>query len=572
MAEMIEYTKDVADRVLRILQASGQVEQAVMKETMGAAEARSARALALLMQKTVDEELVLTILSRAYALRRKALSPDDIPPDVLKILPKKMITDEHILPFAREGRFLRVGTVDPTKATLGNQIKAISNHNVEFFLIKPSEFKACLEKPEIKEIVYGAPEPTEAARPSAAPKKRRSSAYDVNDAGQVIQFVDDILQMSAEMDCSDIHIEPYRESARLRMRINGVLEAKDQFADYLFQNYLAVVTRFKILADCDISEKRLPQDGAITFRAKDGQDIDTRFNVLPGKNGERICIRLLKGDPSLSIDKIGFRETDLKKLIEAISAPQGMVLVTGPTGSGKTTTLYGALQYINDPGTNIMTAEDPVEYYLEGLGQTQANEKIGMTFSAILRAFLRQDPEVILVGEIRDQETVEIAVKAALTGHLLLSTLHTNDSIATVSRLLNMDVPSFMISAALSLVVAQRLARKNCPACLVPDERATTEALKYIGFGEDEIQSFKPQRGGGCGSCDGSGYKGRQGIYEVLRVTPEVEETILKMAQAPEILEAARQDGFMTMQEVGRDYLREGILSLEEYTRVLVVN
>ena len=194
-------------------------------------------------------------------------------------------------------------------------------------------------------------------------------------------FCDDILQLSIDLDVSDIHIEPYRESARVRFRINGVLVIQEQYSDYLFENYLAVITRFKILADCDISEKRLPQDGAITFRTKDGEDVDTRFNVLPGKNGERIVIRLLKGDPSLSIEKIGFTDSDLQKLIEAITSPQGMVLVTGPTGSGKTTTLYGALQYINDPAKNIMTAEDPVEYYLEGLGQVQANEKIGLTFT-----------------------------------------------------------------------------------------------------------------------------------------------------------------------------------------------
>ena len=572
---MIEYNKDVADRVMRILKASGQVDEEKLKEVMLQAESRSAKALALLMDGIVDEELVMTILSRAYALRRKDLAPGDIAPDALGVLPKKMITDEHILPFAREGRFLRVGTVDPTKATLGNQIKAISNQNVEFFLIKPSDFIACMENDAVKEAVHGKEEEKPAAEaPKAAPRSapRKRSAYDIDDAGLVIKFVDDILQLSLDTDTSDIHVEPYRETARIRFRINGVLAAQDQFSEYLFHNYLAVVTRFKILADCDISEKRLPQDGAITFKANDGSDVDTRFNVLPGKNGERICIRLLKGDPSLSIDKIGFKESDLQKLIEAITAPQGMVLVTGPTGSGKTTTLYGALQYINDPGTNIMTAEDPVEYYLEGLGQTQANEKIGLTFSSILRAFLRQDPEVILVGEIRDQETVEIAVKAALTGHLLLSTLHTNDAIATISRLLNMGVPSFMISAALSMIVAQRLARKNCQNCLVPDENATPQALKYIGFTEEEMQQFTPRRGGGCEQCEGSGYKGRQGIYEVLRVTPEVEEAILKQAQAPEILEAARIDNFLTMQEVGRDFVREGVLCLEEFTRVLVVS
>jgi len=571
---MVEYSKDVADRVLRILQASGQVEPDAVKEAMAQSEARSARALAYLMKDKVDEDLVITILSRAYALRRKSLNPAELSPEIIGLIPKKMIEDEHLMPFAREGRFLRIGTVDPTKATLANQIKALSNHNVEFFLIKPSDFAACMEVPEIKEAVVGKPEEKEAEQAAKAPARsaKKRSAYDIDDPSLVVKFVDDLLQTSIDVDCSDIHIEPYREAARIRMRINGVLQNMEQFNEYLFHNYLAVVTRMKILADCDISEKRLPQDGAITFKAPDGEDVDTRFNVLPGKNGERICIRLLKGDPSLSIDKIGFKEADLQKLIDAITAPQGMVLVTGPTGSGKTTTLYGALQYINDPGTNIMTAEDPVEYYLEGLGQTQANEKIGLSFSSILRAFLRQDPEVILVGEIRDQETVEIAVKAALTGHLLLSTLHTNDAIATISRLLNMGVPSFMISAALSLVVAQRLARKNCPDCLVPDDTANPAALQYIGFTDEEIQGFQPKKGSGCASCDGSGYKGRQGIYEVLRVTSEVEEAILKQAQAPEILEAARVDNFMTMQEVGRDYIRDGVLCLEEFTRVLVVN
>ena len=585
---MVEYTKDVADRVLRILQASGQISEDKMTEVMVRAESRSARALGLLMEgmddihdpgvepvPLIEEELVVNILSRAYALRRKNLAPGDVSAEALTSLPNDMIERDHILPFAREGRFLRVATVDPTKATLANQIKALSNQNVEFFLIKPSEFRACMGHDEVKSALGQKQEEAKAAAPApeaARPRPRKRSSYDIDDPSVVIKFVDDILHQSVITDTSDIHVEPYRETARIRFRINGVLEAQEQFSEFLFHNYLAVVTRFKILADCDISEKRLPQDGAITFKAPDGEDVDTRFNVLPGKNGERICIRLLKGDPSLSIDKIGFKEPDLQKLIDAITAPQGMVLVTGPTGSGKTTTLYGALQYINDPGTNIMTAEDPVEYYLEGLGQTQANEKIGLSFSSILRAFLRQDPEVILVGEIRDQETVEIAVKAALTGHLLLSTLHTNDAIATISRLLNMGVPSFMISAALSLVVAQRLARKNCPDCLVPDDTANPAALKYIGFTDEEIQGFQAKKGSGCASCDGSGYKGRQGIYEVLRVTPEVEEAILKQAQAPEILEAARVDNFMTMQEVGRDYIRDGVLCLEEFTRVLVVN
>ena len=247
------------------------------------------------------------------------------------------------------------------------------------------------------------------------------------------------------------------------------MEAQEIYSAYLFKFYSAVTTRFKILADCDISEKRLPQDGAITIKDNDGNEVDFRFNVMPTKNGERIVMRILAGDPALSLDKIGFDPDDYTKVIDAITAPQGMVLVTGPTGSGKTTTLYGALQYINRPDINILTAEDPVEYYLEGAGQVQANEKIGLSFSSILRAFLRQDPEVILVGEIRDAETIDIAIKAALTGHLLLSTLHTNDAIATITRILNMGVPNFMISSALSLVVAQRLALRRSGVRCVHD-------------------------------------------------------------------------------------------------------
>ncbi|MGC6475405.1 MAG: GspE/PulE family protein [Parvibaculales bacterium] len=571
---MSYYSKDVADRVLRILQAGEQIEKeklsAILEETGG----KSGKALEKLIRDGLDEDILLTVLSRAYALRRRSVTPDTLDEEALKALPLKFMESENILPLAKEGRFLRVGTIDPTKATLAGQIKALTNFNVEFFIIKLTEFETCIQHEIVVNHIASVKKEAEPSkpRPRAAATRKRTPRYDPSDASLVAPFCDDILQSSIDLDVSDIHIEPYRETARVRFRINGVLEVQEQYSQYLFENYLAIITRFKILADCDISEKRLPQDGAITFRTKQGEDVDTRFNVLPGKNGERIVIRLLKGDPSLSIDKIGFTDSDLQKLIEAITAPQGMVLVTGPTGSGKTTTLYGALQYINEPGKNIMTAEDPVEYYLEGLGQVQANEKIGLTFNSILRAFLRQDPEVILVGEIRDQETVEIAVKAALTGHLLLSTLHTNDSIATITRLTNMGVPNFMISAALSLVVAQRLARKNCQNCLEPDPSGTYEALKFIGFDESEIEQIQPRKGGGCSQCDGSGYKGRQGIYEVLRVTPEVEEAILRNAQAPEILEAARSDGFLTMQEVARRYIQDGIISIEEYSRVLAVN
>tara|TARA_B110000503_G_scaffold105473_1_gene157357 strand:+ start:2772 stop:4739 length:1968 start_codon:yes stop_codon:yes gene_type:complete len=393
--------------------------------------------------------------------------------------------------------------------------------------------------------------------------------WQASDPDLVVRFCDQILHEAVKNKVSDIHIECFRDSAKIRMRLDGTMIVKPLYSEYLFKNYSAIITRFKIMAECDISERRLPQDGAITIRGPGNQDIDFRFNVLPTKNGERIVMRILAGDPALSLDKLGFDKDDYNKIIDAISAPQGMVLVTGPTGSGKTTTLYGALQYINKPDINILTAEDPVEYYLEGAGQVQANEKIGLTFSEILRSFLRQDPEVILVGEIRDQETIDIAIKAALTGHLLLSTLHTNDSISTITRLQNMGVPNFMISSALSVIIAQRLARTNCANCLEDDPRATIGNLLKIGFSEDRAKEVKAKRGKGCATCNGTGLKGRKGIYEVLRMTKKIEQAIINNATAPDILKAAKEDGFKTMQEIARGFVAEGLISIEEFQSTL---
>ena len=366
------------------------------------------------------------------------------------------------------------------------------------------------------------------------------------------------------------------EVKQIRFRKDGVLQEQLQFKQFLMENYNAIITRLKIMSGCDISEKRLPQDGKLQFKNpqpknEDDVDIDVRFSVIPAKEGERVVMRLLAAGPDLGLEQIGLDKEDYDNLVAAITAPQGMVLVTGPTGSGKSTTLYGCIKKINNPGTNIMTAEDPVEFYLKGVGQIQANNEIGLTFEAILKSFLRQDPEVILVGEIRDKSTVDIAIKAALTGHLLLSTLHTNDAVSTVVRLVNMGVPSFMVASALSLIVAQRLARKNCSSCTVDDEKATKETLLQYGFTEEELSTFKPKKGAGCAECNNTGYKGRQGIYEVLKKTPNLEAAILRDARGDEMLEVAIKDGFKTMQTIGRNFIKKGILSVEEYSRILVV-
>ena len=565
---MAIYENEVADKVIRVLQAANRVDATKLAEARASATGPSDVLIQLIRNDGIDEELVHTVISRAYALRRTTLEAKQVDVRALPLIPKQFIDDHYAMPYEVEARFLRVAIVDPSTASQAGQLKNLSNFNIEFQLITLTNFENLRAHERIKAVLDAA-EKKQKAEAEVISAKRRSK-FPVDDDGLVPEFCDHILHTAIDTGTSDIHIEPFRDLARVRFRVDGRLAIRHEYSEYVYKHFLGVITRFKILADCDISEKRLPQDGGITINYG-GEDIDFRFNVLPGKYGERIVMRILKGDPSLSLDRIGLSPENYNKILDAITAPQGMVLVTGPTGSGKTTTLYGCLQHINDPETNIMTAEDPVEYYLEGVAQTQANEKIGMTFNAILRAFLRQDPEVILVGEIRDQETVEIAVKAALTGHLLLSTLHTNDAVSTITRLMNMGVPPFMIAAATSLIVAQRLGRPNCQNCLAPDPQASPQSLKKIGFTEEEIPNIEPKIGVGCDKCGGSGSKGRRGVYEVMRINPELEEAILRQALAPELLEAARADGFETMQDIARGFVRDGIFSIAEYTRILVL-
>ena len=548
-----------------------------------------------------DEELLSAIFSKGFNLRRTNLDLDQLSEPTVGLLKKSFMENHRLIPLGLEDRFIKIAVVDPINLKLATEIKDQSGFNPEFYVIKPSEFDGVIRssfwralpeqvvtKKNIEDSSY--PEPHQASNSvggsnqaqshvqgqvsnstNSARQVRRAfkTRWNIHDKDIVVEFCDQILKEAIADGVSDIHVETFRNSARVRMRKDGAMQVMDHYSDYLFANYGAVSARFKIMASCDISEKRLPQDGAITIKDEKNHDIDFRFSAVPTKNGERIVMRILAGDSTLSLDSIGLDPHDYQKVIEAITSPQGMILVTGPTGSGKTTTLYAALKHINSPDINILTVEDPIEYYLEGAGQVQANEKIGLTFSSILRAFLRQDPEVILVGEIRDQETIDIALKASLTGHLLLSTLHTNDAVSTVSRIVNMGVPNFMISSALTMIIAQRLVRKNCPDCRIPDKAGSADILKRVGFHDHEIGSFTPMVGSGCPMCQGTGVKGRQGIYEVLRNTNALEEAILRNDQAPQLLEVARKDGFKTLQETGRQLIQSGVLSLEEFQRSL---
>ena len=535
----------------------------------------------LLNDSHVNEDDIVSAISRTYALRKVVLTEQSIKKDAVKKLPKEFIMENEMLPYELNGRILKIALFDPTKSTLAGKIKSMTGCNVELYVAKPSNLDQALKFKSVIEATQEAksPSPLEQKKTigKANPNIKVPNAFNSGGENAVVDFVDKLLIESFLSGTSDIHIEVFRRGeAQVRFRKDGVLQEQLQFKQFLMENYNAIITRLKIMSGCDISEKRLPQDGKLQFKNpkpknEDDVDIDVRFSVIPAKEGERVVMRLLAAGPDLGLEQIGLDKEDYDNLVAAITAPQGMVLVTGPTGSGKSTTLYGCIKKINNPGTNIMTAEDPVEFYLKGVGQIQANNEIGLTFEAILKSFLRQDPEVILVGEIRDKSTVDIAIKAALTGHLLLSTLHTNDAVSTVVRLVNMGVPSFMVASALSLIVAQRLARKNCSECLVDDDKATKETLLQYGFKEEELSTFTAKKGAGCTECNNTGYKGRQGIYEVLKKTPNLEAAILRDARGDEMLEVAVKDGFKTMQVIGRNFIKKGILSVAEYSRILVV-
>ena len=374
------------------------------------------------------------------------------------------------------------------------------------------------------------------------------------------------------MGVSDIHIEPYRFTSRVRYRLDGMLQEQEQYKQFLHDNYGAVVTRFKIMGKLDIAERRLPQDGAINFKIEN-KVVDLRLSILPTANNERIVMRVLNKDAGdIKLEQLNFEEDDLKSLRKAIHSTQGLILVTGPTGSGKSTTLYSILKEVSKPHLNILTAEDPVEYELDGVGQVQIKDDIGLSFATALRSFLRQDPEIILVGEMRDKETVDIGLKAALTGHLVFSTLHTNDAPSTITRLQNMGTPDYLISAACQLVVGQRLARKNCKECRVPDDDVNPKVLQDLGFSAEQASRVKASKGKGCPKCSNTGYKGRQGIYEILVVSKPLKEAILRKATTPELREIGIKEGFQTMQDMGRRLIASGELNFREYERVLSVD
>lgn len=509
-----------------------------------------------------NEEKIISILSKSYSIDTVDLKKYKVNDKLKKIVPLDYIRNNTLVPFEIVGETLKIAIPDASKLSLMKNLKTMTKMDPELYAATISDISDFITRMSEGESKQNSPPKLEQIK-----KKEKNVPIEVE--SDVINFGDKVIGEAIDMEASDIHIEAFRNTSIIRFRVDGILKKMDKFSKFLHNNYNAVVTRVKIISKLDIAERRIPQDGASTFKRGD-KEVDLRISILPTKNNERIVMRILNkdaGDKALS--DLGFETNDLNKLTKAITSPQGMVLVTGPTGSGKTTTLYSILKHINKPSMNILTAEDPVEYELEGVGQVHVREDIGYTFASALRSFLRQDPEVILVGEIRDKDTVDIALKAALTGHLVFSTIHTNDAPSTITRLQNMGTPNYLISAALSLIMAQRLARKTCTECKVIDENATPKLLNSIGFLPEQSARAKIYKGKGCDKCNQTGYKGRMGIYEILEVTKELKHGILSNQGQNELEALAKKGGFKTMQSMGHDLLLSGDLTFAEYERVL---
>jgi type IV pilus assembly protein PilB len=554
----------------------------------------------------VKDEQITSLLSKQYGVPAISLAQFKIDPTIVKLVPTETARKYQMIPLSRSGSTLTIAMTDPTNVFAMDDIKFMTGYTVEPVVASEVAITDAIEKyyPSGKPGAGGAAgkggKPGAPGAPSGSTLEMASRGLEELQASlgggdadgvevleemqeisaealarqgedaPVVRLVNVVLMSAIQKGASDIHIEPYEKELRVRYRIDGILynimAPPMKFRD-------AIVSRVKIMSKLDIAEKRLPQDGRIKIRYNESgepKEIDFRVSVLPTLFGEKIVLRLLDKDKlMLDMTKLGFESESLTKFEEAIARPWGMVLVTGPTGSGKTNTLYSSIAKINTPETNIMTAEDPVEFNLAGINQVQVKENIGLNFAAALRSFLRQDPNIILVGEIRDFETAEIAVKAALTGHLVLSTLHTNDAPSTINRLMNMGIEPFLVASSVHLICAQRLVRRVCSNCKEPHPMAPA-ALMQAGFNEEDANSVTPMKGVGCDTCNSTGYKGRVGLYEVMAIAEELRELILVGASGLELRRKAVDEGMLTLRMSGLRKVKDGVTTIEEVVRETV--
>ena len=548
----------------------------------------------------IKEDELLSFLSAQYRVPSVKISKMEINPNVIKLIPSSISKKYFIIPINRMGPKLTLAMADPSNIVVIDEIKFMTGFNVEPVVASETEIIDAIKKyyggggnvaglgsvsfeasdydldsekagtldgimldddvvdvADFDKLVHGAVDNVEVVDTQAT-----DDSVDVE--GPIIKIVNGILIKAIKLGASDIHFEPYERTFRVRYRIDGVLR-RDMSLPTQIKN--AMTSRLKIMAKLDIAEKRLPQDGRIKLRMGKGGEMDFRVSSIPTLFGEKVVLRLLdKSALQLDMTKLGFEESSLADLKGAIHKPVGMILVTGPTGSGKTTTLYSALSELNKESDNIITAEDPVEYNFMGINQVQMHEEIGLTFASSLRSFLRQDPDIIMVGEIRDFETAQIAVQAALTGHLVLSTVHTNDAPGTINRLIDMGIEPFLISSAVILILAQRLIRKICMDCREP-VKVHPQLLIDLGIPPDEVRSFQVYKGKGCSICNNTGYKGRLGLYEVMPMKEEIKELVLSRASNSEIKKEAIRMGMKTLRQSGVSKIKDGVTTIEEVLR-----
>ena len=515
------------------------------------------------------EDQLTQFLAKQFGIEKVELANTEILDSVFNLIPPDVIQKHQIIPLRLVGSTLTVAMPDPTDLIAINEIKFITGYAVKVALASPSEIKKLLEKRfgsvSYDEVLkkFGGNE-MEVIRDEEDVSLQELQAA-TNEA-PVVTLVNAVLADAAKRGASDIHIEPYEKIFRIRFRVDGVLH-EIMTPPPKLKN--ALISRLKVMSNLDIAERRLTQDGRIKLKMGGGQELDIRVSVLPTLFGEKIVMRLLdKSNLQLDMAKLGFDPQALKNFKEAIYKPYGMILITGPTGSGKSTTLYSALSELNKPDVNVSTAEDPVEYNLMGINQVQVRDDIGLNFAACLRSFLRQDPDIIMVGEMRDLETAQIGVKAALTGHLVLSTLHTNDAPSTIDRLINMGLEPFLLTSSTNLIVAQRLVRKICLSCKAPVE-VSAEALINIGIDPAEVGAgFPTFRGKGCPTCGETGYKGRIALYEVMVIHEALKELILRGASAADLKREAVKMGMSTLRMSAIKKVREGLTTIEETVRV----
>jgi len=523
---------------------------------------------ALVKHGVIDENILAEFIARQFCCPQVDLSKIRTPKEVAGLIPLDIMHKYQAVPFGLMGNTLHVAMSDPGNLFFIDDIRFLTRKNIQVHVASDSIIRKVIggffsAEDSLDDVLGLLREEVDVDLVQAPDDMDLSSLETAAEQAPVVKLVNLVLMEAIRKLASDIHLEPYEKIMRVRFRIDGVLYEVMRPPAHLKN---ALISRIKIMSRLDIAERRLPQDGRIKLKAK-GREMDFRVSVLPTLFGEKVVLRLLdKSGLQLDMTKLGFEENQYKNFREAIYLPFGMVLVTGPTGSGKTTTLYSALSDLNKVTHNISTAEDPIEYNLTGINQVQVHDAIGLTFAAALRSFLRQDPDIIMVGEIRDFETAEIAVKAALTGHLVLSTLHTNDAPSTINRLLNMGVETFLVASAVNLVLAQRLVRRVCSECKTV-EQVAPEALLDLGVPDEELGTFECYRGKGCVGCNDTGYRGRIALYEVMPMYDQIRELVLMGASAAEIKKESIRLGMTTLRRSGINKLKQGITSLEEVIR-----